>query len=51
MKLAIIGAGAAGSVFACYKKKGGADDITLVDLNQEHMEKVAADGMDFSNPD
>ncbi len=51
MKLAIIGAGAAGSVFACYLKKGGADDITLVDLNQEHMEKVAADGMDFSNPD
>ena len=28
MKIAMIGSGAAGSVFAAYLKKGGADDIT-----------------------
>lgn len=47
MKVAFIGAGAAGSVFACYMKLGGAD-ITLVDPYAEHMEKVAKDGMVFS---
>lgn len=47
MKVAFIGAGAAGSVFACYLKLGGAD-ITLVDPNKEHMDKVAKDGMIFS---
>ena len=38
MKIAIIGSGAAGSVFAGYLRKGGADDITLVDLYKAHME-------------
>lgn len=51
MKIAMIGSGAAGSVFAGYLKKGGADDIWLVDLYKEHMEKVAADGLIFRNPD
>lgn len=50
MKIAIIGSGAAGSVFAGYLKKGGADDITLVDLYREHMDKVAADGLILKNP-
>ena len=46
MKIAMIGAGAAGSVFASYLRRGGAD-ITLVDRYQEHMDKVAQDGMEF----
>lgn len=46
MKIAMIGAGAAGSVFASYLRRGGAD-ITLVDRYQEHMDKVAKDGMEF----
>lgn len=46
MKIAMIGSGAAGSVFASYLRMGGAD-ITLVDPNREHMDKVAADGMTF----
>lgn len=51
MKIAIIGSGAAGSVFAGYLRKGGADDITLVDLYKAHMDKVAADGLILRNPD
>jgi 2-dehydropantoate 2-reductase len=47
MKIAMIGSGAAGSVFASYLRKGGAD-ITLVDPYKEHMEKIAADGMTFT---
>lgn len=47
MKLAMIGSGAAGSCFASFLRKGGAD-ITLVDPYKEHMDKVAADGMDFT---
>ncbi len=46
MKIAMIGSGAAGSVFACYLRKGGAD-MTLVDRYKEHMDKVAAEGMNF----
>ena len=46
MKIAMIGCGAAGSCFASYLRKGGAD-ITLVDLYKEHMDKVASDGMEF----
>ena len=51
MKIAIIGSGAAGSVFAGYLRKGGADDITLVDLYKAHMDKVAAEGLILRNPD
>lgn len=46
MKIAMIGSGAAGSVFASYLRRGGAD-ITLVDPYKEHMDKVAAEGMIF----
>lgn len=50
MKIAMIGSGAAGSVFASYLRRGGAD-ITLVDPYKEHMDKVADDGMEFTvNP-
>ena len=51
MKIAILGSGAAGSVFAGYLRKGGADDITLVDLYKAHMDKVAKDGLILRNPD
>ena len=50
MKIAMIGSGAAGSVFACYLKKGGAD-LWLVDRYQAHMDKVAAEGMTFVTPE
>lgn len=46
MKIAMIGSGAAGSVFASYLRRGGAE-MTLVDMYKEHMDKVAADGMTF----
>lgn len=46
----MIGSGAAGSVFACYLKKGGAD-LWLVDRYQAHMDKVAAEGMTFVAPE
>ncbi len=47
MKFAMVGAGAAGSCFASYLRRGGMD-IILVDRYREHMDKVAADGMDFT---
>lgn len=46
MKIAMIGSGAAGSVFVGYLRKGGAD-LTLVDPYKEHMEKIAKDGLTF----
>ena len=46
MKIAMIGSGAAGSVFAAYLKKGGAD-MYLVDRYQMHMDKIASDGLLF----
>ncbi len=51
MKIAMIGSGAAGSVFASYLRRGGAE-MTLVDPYRAHMDKVAKDGMDFTiDPD
>lgn len=47
MKIAMIGSGAAGSVFASYLRRGGAD-ITLVDPYKAHMDAVAQNGMDFT---
>ena len=49
MKIAMIGSGAAGSVFAAYLKKGGAD-LYLVDRYKAHMDKIAADGLTFVSP-
>lgn len=45
MKIAILGCGATGSVFAAYLKKGGADDIWLIDLNKAHMDAVRDNGL------
>lgn len=47
MRVAMVGSGAAGSVFASYLRRGGAD-ITLVDPYKAHMDKIAADGMKFT---
>jgi len=46
----MIGCGAAGSVFAAYLKKGGAD-LTLVDRNQKHMDVCRERGLIFVSPD
>lgn len=46
MKIAMIGSGAAGSVFASYLNKGGAE-LWLVDRYKAHMDKVAECGMTF----
>ncbi|NLC72813.1 MAG: 2-dehydropantoate 2-reductase [Ruminococcaceae bacterium] len=51
MKIAILGCGAAGSVFAGYLKLGGADDIVLVDINKAHMDKVSKDGLILRTPE
>lgn len=50
MKIAMIGSGAAGSVFASYLRRGGAD-MYLVDRYKAHMDKIAAEGMRFCTPD
>ena len=47
MKIAMIGSGAAGSVFAAYLRRGGAE-LYLVDRYKAHMDKVAKDGMKFT---
>ena len=49
MKIAMIGSGAAGSVFAAYLKKGGGE-LYLVDRYQAHMDKIARDGLVFVSP-
>ena len=46
MKIAMIGSGAAGSVFAAYLRRGGAD-MYLVDKYKAHMDKIAAEGLTF----
>lgn len=50
MKIAMIGSGAAGSVFAAYLKAGGAE-LWLVDRYKAHMDKIAADGLRFVSPE
>ena len=50
MKIAMIGSGAAGSVFACYLKKGGAE-MTLVDRYQRHMDACRESGLRFMTPE
>lgn len=39
MKFAMYGSGAAGSVFASYMRKGGAD-VILIDRYEEHMKRL-----------
>lgn len=51
MRIAILGCGAAGSVFAAYLRRGGADDITLVDLYKEHLDEIEKNGLTLSGPE
>ena len=44
LKIAMIGSGAAGSVFAAYLKRGGAD-LYLVDRYEAHMKQVRENGL------
>lgn len=50
MKIAMIGSGAAGSVFAAYLRRGGAD-MYLVDRYKAHMDKTCQDGLVFREAD
>ncbi len=50
MKIAVLGAGATGSVFASYLKLGG-EDVWLIDPYKEHMDAIARDGMLFNTPE
>ena len=47
MKIAMVGSGAAGSVFASYLRAGGAD-MTLIDPYKAHMDAVRDNGMKFT---
>ena len=49
VKVAILGAGAMGSVFGGHLALAG-HDVTLVDTWREHMEAVAASGLDLRTP-
>ena len=46
MKIAMIGSGAAGSVFAAYLKMGGGD-LYLVDRYKAHMDRIRDEGLVF----
>ena len=50
MKYAILGAGAMGSIIGAVLARGG-QDVMLVDPYQEHMDKVARDGLQVKWPD
>ncbi len=49
MKIAVIGAGAMGSIFGGLLKEAG-EDVTFVDIYKEHMDKVAKDGLSIELP-
>ena len=50
VRVAILGAGAMGSVFGGHLALAG-HDVTLVDIWRDHMDAVAAGGLDFRTPD
>ena len=50
MKIAMIGSGAAGSVFAAYLRRGGAE-LTLVDRYRAHMDLCRERGLLFRTPE
>src|SRR5262249_12600339 len=49
MRIAILGAGAMGSVFGAHLALAG-HDVTLVDVWREHMEAVASGGLELRRP-
>jgi 2-dehydropantoate 2-reductase len=50
MRVAILGSGSMGSTFGGYLALAG-HDVTLVDVNREHMEAVARSGLELQRPD
>ena len=50
MKIAMIGSGAAGSVFAAYLRRGGAE-LSLVDRYKAHMDACRERGLRFVTPE
>jgi 2-dehydropantoate 2-reductase len=50
MKVAILGAGAMGSVFGGHLALDG-HDVTLIDIRRDHMEAVARNGLEMRRPD
>lgn len=44
MRVAVVGAGAMGSVFGGYLAEAG-NEVTLVDVNRQHVDAVAAEGL------
>jgi len=50
MRIAILGAGAMGSVFGGHLALAG-HDVTLVDIRRDHMEAVSRDGLEMRTPD
>jgi 2-dehydropantoate 2-reductase len=49
MRIAVLGAGAMGSVFGAHLALAG-HDVTLVDVWREHMDAVAANGLELRRP-
>ncbi|MEH6496953.1 MAG: ketopantoate reductase family protein [Pseudomonas marincola] len=47
MKIAILGAGAMGSIYGARLKKGGAD-VTLLDVNDAHIDAINTNGLHIS---
>ncbi len=47
MRIAVLGAGAMGSVFGARLARGGAD-ITLLDVNDAHLEAIRTDGLEVT---
>jgi 2-dehydropantoate 2-reductase len=50
MRIAILGAGAMGSVFGGHLALAG-HDVTLVDIRRDHMEAVRRNGLEMRTPD
>ena len=50
MKIAVIGAGAMGSIFGGLLKESG-EDVTFIDIYKEHMEEIAKNGLFLEMPD
>ncbi len=50
MKIAVIGAGAMGSIFGGHLKEAG-EDVTFIDIYKDHMDKIRENGLYIELPD
>ena len=50
MKIAVIGCGAMGSIYAG-KLAAAGNEVTAVDRNVEHVTRIACDGLRITGPD